>query len=40
METIVAVPSSLHLAIRACIMLAGLPVYYFWKKLLTQETRK
>jgi basic amino acid/polyamine antiporter, APA family len=27
-------------AIALCIMLAGLPVYYFWNKLLTHETRK
>jgi len=26
--------------IALCIMLAGLPVYYFWRKLLTHETRK
>jgi APA family basic amino acid/polyamine antiporter len=27
-------------AIALCIMLAALPVYYFWTRLLTHETRK
>ena len=27
-------------AIALCIMLAGLPVYYFWRRLFTHETRK
>jgi len=27
-------------AIALCIMMAGLPVYYFWKRLLTHEPRK
>jgi APA family basic amino acid/polyamine antiporter len=27
-------------AIALCIMLAALPVYYFWRRLLTHETRK
>ena len=37
-SAIIASPRNSTIAL--CIMLAGLPVYYFWKRLLTHETRK
>jgi APA family basic amino acid/polyamine antiporter len=38
LSAIIASPRNSTIAL--CIMLAGLPVYYFWRKLLTHETRK
>jgi len=38
LSAIMASPRNSGIAL--CIMLAGLPVYYFWRKLLTHETRK
>jgi basic amino acid/polyamine antiporter, APA family len=38
LSAIIASPRNSGIAL--CIMLAGLPVYYFWRKLLTHETRK
>ena len=37
-SAIIASPRNSVIAL--CIMLAGLPVYYFWRRLLTHETRK
>ncbi len=37
-SAIIASPRNSGIAL--CIMLAGLPVYYFWRKLLTHETCK
>jgi APA family basic amino acid/polyamine antiporter len=38
LSAIMASPRNSGIAL--CIMLAGLPVYYFWRKLWTHETRK
>src|SRR5262249_35924353 len=38
MSAIIASPGNSAMAL--CIMLAGLPVYYFWRRLLTYEARK
>jgi basic amino acid/polyamine antiporter, APA family len=37
-SAVIASPRNSIIAL--CIMLAGLPVYYFWRRLLTHETRK
>jgi len=37
LSAIIASPRNSAIVLR---MLAGLPVYYFWRKLLTHETRK
>jgi basic amino acid/polyamine antiporter, APA family len=37
-SAVIASPRNSVIAL--CIMLAGLPVYYFWRRLLTHETRK
>jgi APA family basic amino acid/polyamine antiporter len=38
LSAVIASPRNSSIAL--CLMLAGLPVYYFWRRFLTNETRK